>query len=247
MLHFFTLTTLVSLAFWSVSLMAQSVQPLAPFSIATGTEPPAPWRVMGMPKSHKPLTRFEITLLDGRTVLRVQSDHSYANLIHSLPSEALAPGKMLRWRWRLDQPLAETNLSRKEGDDSALKLCLLFDMPPDNLGFMERGLLRMARSVSDDKLPAATLCYVWDNNLPVGTLLNNAFTSRIRLLVVDSGATPLRQWVTHQRHIVADFHRAFGNESTGGVPPLQAVLVGADADNTGGHSLGYVGDITLSQ
>jgi hypothetical protein len=247
MSHLSIWTALVSVAFWSVGVMSQFLQPLTLFSSATGTEPPAPWRVMGLPKSHKPLTRFEITQLDGRTVLRVQSNHSYANLIHTLPGEAPAPGTLLRWRWRLDQPLAETDLSRKEGDDSALKLCLLFDMPADKLGFMDRGLLSLARSVSEEKLPAATLCYVWDNNLAVGTVLNNAFTTRIRMLVVDSSATHLRQWVMHQRHVIADFHRAFGNESASGVPPLQAVLVGADADNTGGQSLGYVGDITLSQ
>ena len=28
-------------------------------------------------------------------------------------------------------------------------------------------------------------------------------------------------------------------------PEFQAVLIGADADNTGGHSLGWVGDVTL--
>jgi hypothetical protein len=39
--------------------------------------------------------------------------------------------------------------------------------------------------------------------------------------------------------------RAFGHE-TDTVPPLIALLVGADADNTSGHSLAYVGDLTLN-
>ena len=29
------------------------------------------------------------------------------------------------------------------------------------------------------------------------------------------------------------------------LPPLLAILVGSDADNTGGHSLGYVDDVRL--
>lgn len=247
MSHATTRTTLASLALSSGIVLAQSVQPLAPFSSASGPEPPAPWRVMGFPKSNKPHTRFDITQLDGRTVLRVQADHSYANLIHNLPAETPPPGTLLRWRWRLDLPLMETDLSRKDGDDSALKLCLLFDLPTENLGMLDRGLLRLARSVSDEKLPGATLCYVWDNKLAVGTLLDNAFTARIRFLVVDSGTNRLGQWVAHERPVIADFQRAFGHESTRGVPPLQAVLIGADADNTGGHCLGYVADITLSQ
>ena len=37
-----------------------------------------------------------------------------------------------------------------------------------------------------------------------------------------------------------DFGLAFGREFPT-LPPLEGVTVGADADNTGGHSVGYVG------
>jgi hypothetical protein len=41
-----------------------------------------------------------------------------------------------------------------------------------------------------------------------------------------------------------DFLKAFGAESPS-VPAVTAVIVGADADNTQGSSLGYVADIAL--
>jgi hypothetical protein len=110
---------------------------------------------------------------------------------------------------------------------------------------LEQGLLGVARAISGEKLPAATLCYVWDHTLPVGTLIDNAFTSRIRMIVVDSGTKALGQWVSHQQDVTADFRRAFGREFPT-LPPLEGVAVGADADNTGGHSVGFVGDVTLS-
>ena len=201
--------------------------------------------MVGLPKAKKPLTRFDITPVDGRPVLRVQTDRSYANLVHDLPDFALAPGMQLRWRWRLDQPLQGTDLRQRQGDDSPLKVCALFDMPLERLGFVERNLLNVARSVSGEKLPSATLCYVWDATLAPGTLLHNAFSHRLRMIVLDSGEAHLGQWVTHTQDLAADFRRAFGEESAT-VPPLQAVLVGADADNTGGRSLAYVGDVTLS-
>lgn len=218
---------------------------LSLFSSAGGTEPPVPWRVVALPKGHKPLTRFDITPLDGHPVLRVQTDHSYANLVHDLPDLALAPGMHLIWRWRLDQPLRQADLRQRTGDDSPLKVCALFDLPIEQLGFVERNLLRAARSVSGEYLPAATLCYVWDATLPPGTLLHNAFTHRMRMIVLDSGEQHLGQWVAHRQDLAADFHRAFGDESAT-LPPLHAVLVGADSDNTADHSLAYVGDITLS-
>ncbi|MEC5211612.1 hypothetical protein RCH06_000142 [Polaromonas sp. CG_9.5] len=218
---------------------------LHPFSSASGAMPPAPWRVVGLPKANKPLTRFDMVPLEGRPVLRVQTDHSYANLVHDLPALALTPGTKLRWRWRLDQPLRGTDLRQKAGDDTPLKVCVLFDMPLEQVGFIERNLLRAARSASGENLPAATLCYVWDATLPAGTLLDNAFSHRLRMIVADSGELHLGKWVAHSQDLTADFQRAFGKESAT-VPPLQGLLVGADSDNTAGQSLGYVGDITLS-
>lgn len=218
---------------------------LSPFTSASGAVPPTPWRVVGLPKGNKPLTHFDIIPLDGHPVLRVQTDRSYANLVHDLPDFALAPGMQLRWRWRLDQPLQGTDLRQRAGDDSPLKVCALFDLPIEQLSFVERNLLRVARSVSGEELPAATLCYVWDATLATGTLLHNAFTHRVRMIVVDSGEQRLGQWVAHKQDLAADFRRAFGQESAT-VPPLLAVLVGADADNTGSYSLGYVEGVTLS-
>lgn len=238
----------MTLGLWMLgacSALAQPAPTLTPFSSASEGEPPAPWRVVGLPNSRKPLTRFDILALDGRKVLRVQADHSYANLVHDLRPVPPEPGTQIRWRWRLDRPLPLADLTQRAGDDSPLKLCLLFYMPLENMGVMDRNLLRLARASSGEHLPSATLCYVWDHKLPEGTLLNNAFTARMRVIVMDSGDARLGQWVPHQRDVVADFRRAFGRESPT-IPPLEAVLVGADADNTADKSLGYIGDVTLS-
>ena len=224
---------------------AEGIPSLTSFSEASGGKLPAPWRAVGLPGSSKPLTRFDLVRLDGHTVLRVLADHSYANLVHELPDVVVPRGTQLRWRWRLEQPLPEADLRHRETDDTALKVCLLFNAPAENLGALEQGLLGVARAISGEKLPAATLCYVWDHTLPVGTLLDNAFTSRIRMIVVDSGTKALGQWVSHQQDVAADFRRAFGREFPT-LPPVEGVAVGADADNTGGHSVGFVGDVTLS-
>jgi hypothetical protein len=218
---------------------------LSAFSSASGDQPPAPWRVVGVPGGKVPLTTYAIADIDGRKVLRVEANKSYGNLVHDLSLVHAEAGARLRWRWRLDEPLRGADLRRREGDDSPLKVCALFDMPLDKVGLIERSLLRLARGVSGEKLPSATLCYVWDSALPAGTLLANAYTARVRNIVVNSGEQRLGQWVSHDRDLAADFQRAFGEESNT-LPPLQAVLVGGDADNTGGRSLGWVGDVTLS-
>jgi hypothetical protein len=185
---------------------------------------------------------LDIVTLDGTAVLRLRTDQSYGTLSHALPPRTTAD--TLHWRWRLDVPMPAANLRRKEGDDAPLKVCAMFDLPLDNIAFLERNLLRLARRISGEYLPGATLCYVWDHTLPVGTELANAYTRRVRNVVLDSGGQGLGQWVTHQQDLQADFLRIFGAESDT-VPPLLAIVVGADGDNTGSTSLGYIGDLSL--
>lgn len=219
-------------------------QTLTPFA-AAGDQPAPPWHVVGLPNTGKTLTRFDIVPLEGAPVLRIRADNSYANLVHDLPHVAVGPGTTLRWRWRLDQPLPLADLTRKSGDDVPVKVCALFDMPTTQLGLIERSFLRLARSVSPQFVPAATLCYVWDHRLPVGTELPNAFTRRVRYVVLDSGTDQLTHWVTHERNLAADFQKAFGHETVG-VAPLVGILVGADSDNTDGVSLAYASDLVLT-
>ena len=214
------------------------------FSAMPAGLPAPPWRIAGLPGQKLPMTQLAIAHRDGRQVLRVAADGSYGNLV--LETEGFRPGPaaLLRWSWSLEHGLAAGDLRTKAGDDVALKVCALFDMPLDGLSFGERTKMRMARSVSGERLPAATLCYVWDRLLPVGTLLPNAFSPRVRYLVVGSGDPQPGKWSSIERPLASDFQRAFGHEASS-VPPLQALAVGADADNTGGRSLGHVGDVTL--
>ncbi|MHB8949665.1 MAG: DUF3047 domain-containing protein [Rhodoferax sp.] len=238
----FVLLTLMA----AVTLQVQAADVvLVPFSSAKTEQAPSPWRVVGVPGGKIPLTDFSMVTMDGRRVLRVAASKSYANLVHDLPSGTQAAGLRLSWRWRLDEALQGADLRTRQGDDSALKVCVLFDMPLEKLGLIERNLLRLARAASAEKLPSATLCYVWDNKLNPETILPNAYTARVRMIVTTTGVRPLGQWVAQSRDVAADFHRAFGFESDT-LPPMMAVLVGGDADNTGGHSLGYVDDVKLA-
>ena len=219
-----------------------AIEPLQRFSSASDAVPPAPWRVVGLPAHKVALTQFDVVALEGTQVLRLLTDASYGTLSHALPAGTQAG--MLRWRWRLEQPMPAANLQRKEGDDAPLKVCAMFDLPLNALGFYERNLLRLARKVSGEYLPGATLCYVWDHKLPVGSELANAYTQRVRFVVLNSGTQPLGQWQTHARDLRADFVRSFGTESQS-VPPLLAIVVGADGDNTASQGLGYIGDLSL--
>ena len=119
----------------------------------------AGWRVVTLPAQKSPITRYTAERVDGRDALRVEAAASYGNLVYVLPGVP-AP-RTLRWAWRMQQPNAAADLRVKTGDDVAVKVCLSFDLPLSAVPFVERQLLRLARSHSGEELPAATLCWVW--------------------------------------------------------------------------------------
>jgi hypothetical protein len=211
---------------------------LAPFAAGPGGQPPAPWAHAGLPQQKSPPTRFSVREVDGRRVLQIEADRSYGNLVH--PLSGAAAGR-LSWRWRIDQPVSGADLRKKQGDDAALKVCALFELPRERVPFVERQLLRLAESRFGEPLPNATLCYVWDPSWPRESIVSNAYTRRLRFITLDGAAGV---WHVERHDLAADFLRAFGDESRE-VPPLRAILVGADADNTGGRSLAWLDALRL--
>lgn len=233
------LLLLIPAALLMAALSAPHLAPLA----GPGDTPPAPWHLVGLPQQTKPFTRFTPVLLDGHRVLRIEADASYGNLVHPVHEEQGVPHR-LAWRWRLDEPNPMADLTLRSGDDSPVKVCALYDLPIYAVPFVERQVLRVARLRSGEALPAASVCYVWDARLAPGATLDNAFTRRIRTIVLQGPQAPLHQWLAEQRDIGADFLRLFGDESKT-VPPLIGIAVGADADNTRARSVAHVTDLAL--
>jgi hypothetical protein len=200
----------------------------------------AGWQFNGLPDQPMPRTRYDSVLLDGQRALRVEAQGSYGHLVHDLPPSTTPAAGQLVWRWRLDRANARADLRQKAGDDVALKVCASFDLPLAQVPFVERQLLRLARSRTGQALPAATVCYVWDPALPAGTVLDNAYSRRLRMVVVRGQGDALGAWTDERRDVAADLRRLFGEELGPVLPALTAVAVSADADNTGADSLAHV-------
>lgn len=238
------------LALCALFPLAVAAQSLPPLLQASGALNPA-WRFVGFPKKHAdlPATRFEAGTADGQAALNVTTASSYGTLVHDTPDAAPTT---LQWRWRLDQPLTggatAPNLLSKAGDDAALKVCVMFDHPLERVPFVERTVLRIARSVSGEALPAATVCYVWDSAAPAGLQGANPYTRRVRFISLRGSEAPGAQWLNERRDLSADFTTLFADELPPGapVPRMRTVLIGADSDNTASRSLGWVAGLRLT-
>ena len=240
------LSTLVALS-GAMALQVVLAQSLPPLTQADGSLHPG-WRYVGFPKQKAaiPPTVIEAGQVDGQPAVKVVTASSYGTLVHDLKD---APPARLQWRWRLDQPLSDgkaaPDLTTKAGDDAALKVCAMFDHPLERVPFVERTVLRLARSVSGEALPAATICYVWDSGRPAGLQGTNPYTRRVRYISLRGSETPTRQWVAESRDLAQDFASLFADELPAGaqVPTLRTVLIGADSDNTASRSSGWVADL----
>jgi Protein of unknown function (DUF3047) len=213
----------------------------AAFSQGAGAEPPAPWHFVGLPERYaKPPTLIDLHEIDGEKTLRLRNDKSWGSLVHPWTG----PAQTIRFQWRLDKALVKASFKTKATEDAALKVCLSFDMPTERIPSSERTLFKFAQFLSSEKLPTATLCYVWAHTEDAGSVHASPTTARVRYMVLSTGSSQLKTWQAQQRNIGADFLKAFGAESTA-VPALTAIIVGADSDNTQDSSLGYISDIVV--
>jgi hypothetical protein len=228
---------------WMAAPVARADGLLTPFSTAPGPQAPAPWRFTTLP--NKAPTKFEIAQLDGQKVLKVDADKSYGNLVHPTRVQ-LNDEASLAWRWKVESFVEGADLRVKSGDDGAAKVCVFFDFPADRLSVGERTKLALAKTSTGESVPTQTLCYVWDAKESKGSEFDNAFTKRIRMDVLESGATDKAGgWLTERRKLLADYKRAFGAEAGDTVPDVVGIAIQADADNTKAHGISYFSDIDL--
>jgi hypothetical protein len=72
-------------------------------------------------------------------------------------------------------------------------------------------------------------------------MVPNAYTARAMMLVVESGAKRVGEWVEVERNVYEDYKRAFNEEP----PPLLGIALMTDTDQTGETATAWYGDISL--
>src|SRR5512142_2106361 len=176
----------MALAFAAPWVLAADAPALVPFSAsAPGAALPAPWRILVPPRAQAP--EFALVADAGTTVLRVRSQAAAGTAAQSLAVD-LGRRPVLAWRWKVDRVVGAADLATKRGDDFAARVYVFFDVPASELALAARVKLALARLLYGESLPSAAICYVWDNRHARGTSVWSAFTDRVRVVVLESGA-----------------------------------------------------------
>lgn len=172
----------------------------------------AQWVERGFPSIERKNIFRVAADVDGNHFLQVESTRSSSGMgVYLRFDPQRCPD--VRWRWKVSNTLPTADLTRREADDAPAKLYVLFDGPS-----------------LWNPLDKRILVYVWDDALPVGTVLPNAWLpDKERMLVVESGRGRVGQWAAERADLAKDFSRAFPAETPGAV---EALAFMADTDNT---------------
>lgn len=211
------------------------VQSGQPLSEAPGL---MPWQHQTFPGKRK--NRYQYVWREGRPAMAVSSDQSISALRQKVMHSPQALGRV-QFSWKVDRVIAEADLQQGAKEDSPVRLVLVFDGDRSRLSARDAMLSELARAVTGEEMPYATLMYVWSNQLPVGTVVPNRRTDRIRKLVIQSGSEATQRWLDYERDIRADYEQVFGE------PPgtLKAIAIMTDTDNTGSSVRAWYGPVQL--
>lgn len=203
---------------------------------AEGTNLPDGWSPLTFKKIAQH-THYEVVKDGATSVVKAVSDASASGLTKALTIDP-REYPLVRWRWKVENLLARSDVRRKDGDDYPARLYITFAYEPDKVGIGKKLLYRAGQALFGD-IPIAALNYIWDGKSPAGTLVDNAYTGFAKMIVVQSGPRHVGSWVEEQRNIYEDYKLAFGEEP----PSINGVAIMTDTDNTRDHAVAYYGDI----
>jgi len=240
MLRLFVMMLWVAL--WSPSLGAEG-GPVLEVGKFSSNEPspglPDGWKPLTFKKIPK-LTTYELVIDGERVVVKATSDASASGLTKEVKIDP-KQFPVVRWCWKVENLLKNSDATRKDGDDYPARLYITFEYDPEKVSFGKK-LKYKAGQVLFGDIPIGAINYVWERKAPVGSIIDNAYTDFVKMVVVESGPQRLGMWVEEERNIYEDYKKAFGEE-----PPLiNGVAIMSDTDNTKERAVAYYGDITFS-
>ncbi len=189
----------------------------------------ADWTTFGLPD--KAAADF-IGRDDGS--LEVRADGAVGFLYREV--SAAVPDQALTWRWRVDQAIPATDLSRRGRDDRPLAVHLWFTPLPDQGSFW--GTIA---DIFGQPRPGYALTYVWGGTAARGARFDNPYLDDGVIVVLRPGSAATGTWYEEHIDIRADFRRVFGFEP----PELAYIAISADTDDLAVASIGRIADLRL--
>ena len=173
-------------------------------------------------------------------VVKAVSNQSASGLTRAISIDP-AEYPVIQWRWKVNNVLQKGDVSSKDGDDYPARIYITFAFDPVRASYLEKLEHQAARLIQGQDVPYRAISYIWGSNSPIGTMIENAYTDRAMMFVVQTGSEKLQQWVTERRNVYEDYKKAFGEAPT----MISGVAIMTDTDNTRESATAWYGDIVF--
>lgn len=229
----------VSVALAGLALFAATTRALAAPGVPPPPPPPTPdgWEAFKISDKKKP-TRYLLVEDGGRKVLHAIADGSASGLTR-YAGFSLAERAIATWSWKVSRLVAGADNSKARSEDAPARLIFAFDGDKSKLARLDQAALYISTKIYGREMPYATLMYIWANQAPVGTVIENPHTRRVQMVVASSGPAGVGAWQKLSRNVLEDYRRAFKEE------PGRLLTYGvmSDTDNTGESVEAWYGEI----
>jgi Protein of unknown function (DUF3047) len=168
--------------------------------------------------------KYDFTIAtDGNArVLHMRSEGDSSNISREVKVD-LKDYPVLEWRWKAVALPAGADLRKKETDDQAAQLYVVFPRFPH-------------------AVRSRIIGYVWDTTAPAGLTVKSTKTSTVTYVVVRSGPADLGKWLTERRNVWDDYRRIYGEDPA---EDVGAISIGIDSDDVNGKAESYFGRIAF--
>ena len=129
----------------------------------------------------------------------------------------------LTWRWKATRLPKGGDIRKRETDDQAGQIYVLFPRFPSMINTRSMG-------------------YVWDAATPVGTSGTSTAYSKMKYVVLQTGTEKLGQWIWETRNVYEDYKKYFQENP----PEVGAVLLYINTQHTQSSAEIFYGDIFFS-
>ena len=187
-------------------------------------------------------TTYDWVKEDGMGAIKAHSSGASSGLMRRISIDPMQY-PVISWQWKTRNMLKNGDVTLKSGDDYPARIYITFAYDGSRLGFFEKTKYNAAKLIYGEYPPMGAINYIWDGKAPQGTSLPNAYTSRVMMVVVESGSNNLNTWIEERRNIRDDYRRLFGQEP----PMISGVAIMTDTDNTGEEATTFYGDIIFSK
>jgi hypothetical protein len=155
----------------------------------------------------------------GDASLAIATD-SAAGMLWRPLSGAAKQVRAAHWRWRVDEGVAPTDLTRRGADDRAIGIYFVFSDRPE----LANGPLETLASSS-----VTALVYVFGGNAPRGSVTASPHMGgRGKFIALRPADAGKRVWYDESVELAPDYARAFGRP----LPVLIGVAISSDSDDT---------------